>query len=60
MKKYEIKVMRRVSAFDKNWLRSKSIVIEARDQRSADNKLDRLARKLNSDYTRLDTRAVEI
>lgn len=60
MKKYEIKVMRRTGAFDKNWFESKSIIIEARNQKSADNKLDKIARKLNNDYCRLSTVAVEI
>lgn len=60
MKKYEVKVRRRNSALSNEWHFVKPIIIEARNQTSAENKLWKLAKKMNNDYCRLDTKAIEI
>lgn len=60
MKKYMVEVKRRNSAFSTDWHSANPIIIEARNQTAAENKLDKLARKMNNDYCRLGTEVKEV
>ena len=60
MKKYRVAIKRRKSALSNEWHISKYIEFEARDERSAANKLDKMAKKYNNNYCRISTEFEEI
>lgn len=67
MKKYVAQVHRRKSAFSNEWHREKDIVIYARNEVSACNKLDKIRSRILSynrgvinDYVRIDSYVTEV
>ena len=54
MKKFTVEVYRRKSAFGE-WKRSKDLVIMARNKDSAENKLDKIGRKMCNDYCSINS-----
>lgn len=59
MKKYRVAIRRRTSALSNDWHISKYIEFEAKNNTSALNKLDKMAKKYNNDYCRLSTEIEE-
>lgn len=60
MKKYAAKVYRRKSALSNEWHREKDLTIYARNEASAYNKLDKIGRKMASDYCRIEAHLEEV
>lgn len=60
MKKYKVAMYRRESSLTNNWYQSCFVEIEARTERAAENKLDKLQKKYGSPYCKMGAELEEI